>query len=1440
MKNYISLYVFIILFLEIKSTFYLSMTKDKVNEYISKIYNENAETIFEYDGSNNYPNPIVPLMPYEIGQKIFFDFYADVTKTIGYASFIVYINEYTIKTEYNKFWKCTNCGGENNNYIYNNGQNRFDFYTSGTSEDIINNEDFIFHFYFQISSYSELNYEGNEFQSYYYSFTEKQYFFLSIPNLDQQIDIINFNTTNIFYIVNNETLKTPFDVIKYKIYFDDLITFNGKFIGLNELNNDIELNKEDFFQVSATKGLRYKLSETEKEKKGIYLKIRVEAYNSPYLERSPQLLSHIAEFNFLMCFTGYKMCDIMQSFKCLNEGFYLDSSDNKYYSCYETCGTCDNYNKPETASYKKHYCDTCSTKYPYFINIVEEDENDNIIKYKNCYEECPLNNLVDTDSNECIACPLYQTNENVCVDHCDSKKFKYLLKDEKTCYNYIPDNYYIYIDNHDKTYYDNDNIPIIKLGMECPDNYSSDSNYIKICINLAEDIFYLIDSVNLIKYNNPQTVWLKEKSILVRAFTTDLELNEIIQISEEYPTIDTSQCENTLKNYYNINDDQSLIIYDINDLSNDKYKYKVYSKEGEELDINICFQKEVGLCKFGEYFSKNTKVCTKCPNECYICSFESVEQNSCIQCNNKLNFYKIFSPNTNNQLFLTCINEDNKPNNYHFNKEKLRYEPCYETCKECFDYGNKQINNCTSCINGYVMKEEKPNNCVFDCEYYYYFNEYDQYKCTDTDLCPVGMFLVKNKKKCIDDCKNAYPYLYKLKEQCVDKCPLDTYINNNKCLYLDNGQCLLYEDYLNQDINELSDNDNQLIDELVYRYALEHQDINSEIYNYKNKNYNFVIYKNKECLDSFLEEDKINITTIDFQTCYKSIQEQYSLKENIIIILIDIYRQNQSPYTFYNFYHPETGIQLNSEICSSTKVTKSTDLLSLGMDNIEDKKDLISQGIDIFNSSSPFYDDICFHFESPNGKDVPLKERILLYYPNITLCDDGCENKGIDPEKYKAKCECTFSIIINNDLINNPMTGEIINIIQEMNIEVVKCYKDVFKLEYFKKNTGSIIILILIFLQIIFNFIYYMKNVAEIRKFTFSLINSFFFYLNKMTHEIYKTSNENLNKVNNKIDNKGNMSNPQKKKKKSKKSKNSKKIVLTNNPISINKKSFFSSLSSKINLNMKDYKSSNKFVNSKTDKNINENKNNMNLLNDDINYLISYKELKNYMKISFDEMDYEEALIEDKRRFCDIYNNVLLNKQLFLNIIFGDDKYKPTTLKYIILILSINLYFVINGLFYSESYIDELYQINEKETFFSFIQRSFERIIYSSIAGVIVNFLINFIIIDGNKIKYILNRKNYSEVIMRGEIGKILFKIGKSINIFYIINYFIMVISWYYISCFNNVYSNTKEEWIKSSIFIIIIMQIIPFIYSLAIALLRYMSIHCKSEKMYKLVAGFS
>ena len=59
-------------------------------------------------------------------------------------------------------------------------------------------------------------------------------------------------------------------------------------------------------------------------------------------------------------------------------------------------------------------------------------------------------------------------------------------------------------------------------------------------------------------------------------------------------------------------------------------------------------------------------------------------------------------------------------------------------------------------------------------------------------------------------------------------------------------------------------------------------------------------------------------------------------------------------------------------------------------------------------------------------------------------------------------------------------------------------------------------------------------------------------------------------------------------------------------------------------------------------------------------------------------------------------------------------------------------------------------------------------------------------------------------------------------------------ISWYYVTCFNVVYPNMSTEWIKSSITIIIIEEILSFIFFMSEIGLRLMSFKCKSEKIYK------
>ena len=257
-------------------------------------------------------------------------------------------------------------------------------------------------------------------------------------------------------------------------------------------------------------------------------------------------------------------------------------------------------------------------------------------------------------------------------------------------------------------------------------------------------------------------------------------------------------------------------------------------------------------------------------------------------------------------------------------------------------------------------------------------------------------------------------------------------------------------------------------------------------------------------------------------------------------------------------------------------------------------------------------------------------------------------------------------------------------------------------------------------------------------------------------------------------------------------------------------------------------------------------KNNINIKKEDKNnkreenidnqkFQLTENEFIDYMKKPPDEMIYEEALSADKRKFGTLYFNILIQKQPIFNIIFDDEKFRSRILKIIIHILSIDLYLVINGLFFSESYIDEIYLSKKEEKFFSFIPRSISRIIYTSVVTVIVNFLINCILINEDKIKSTILREKKDITIMRGEIGIILYRMEKNIKIFIFVNFIIMLFSWYYISCFNHAYSYTKIEWIKSSLFILILVEIFPFLYVLIIAVLRRISLSCKSEQIYKI-----
>ena len=111
---------------------------------------------------------------------------------------------------------------------------------------------------------------------------------------------------NHLYSKNSEgDIITPFyNYIYYKLFFEEYKIHNGKFIGSDDSNNDIELNENTYSRIVENKNLRYVLSEEEKENRGIHLKIKLGIYNN-----QKKLVSELQYFNFFICLINYFTCN---------------------------------------------------------------------------------------------------------------------------------------------------------------------------------------------------------------------------------------------------------------------------------------------------------------------------------------------------------------------------------------------------------------------------------------------------------------------------------------------------------------------------------------------------------------------------------------------------------------------------------------------------------------------------------------------------------------------------------------------------------------------------------------------------------------------------------------------------------------------------------------------------------------------------------------------------------------------------------------------------------------------------------------------------------------------------------------------------------------------------------------------------------------------------
>ena len=815
-----------------------------------------------------------------------------------------------------------------------------------------------------------------------------------------------------------------------------------------------------------------------------------------------------------------------------------------------------------------------------------------------------------------------------------------------------------------------------------------------------------------------------------------------------------------------------------------------------------------------------------CPDEkCLTCNEESIKLDLCLTCNEALGYRKVNYTIVYTN-FLNCMKPENpKTKKFYYNETLGVYRPCYKVCKQCSKEGNPEKNYCIECENGYMLRpgDNPYNNCIAYSEFYYVTN-YNQIKSLAVYQCPEeAKYYIKEKKSCIDDCTKDDEYIFLYNGNCLKQCPEGTRNENNICIVNDNKCTLGVNDIY------LSENDKlEIIPTLVKSYISEFYYTENYVSLYKNDKYNIMIYKNGDCIS----ELPLDMPDVDFQSCYDKVKTKYGIDQNLIIVIV---KDIVNAKSFQSFYHPLSGFKLDAdEVCKNETIVVKESLNAVLDKNdtviFEAQNSLMSQGINIFDLNDPFYTDLCYDFDNPMKKDIPLSSRIQILYPDVELCDDGCEIKGINLEDMTSTCDCLFNDLSNSNIIkDNPLAesalGDVFDLINNSNILVFKCFKNIFT--HFSRSTGGWISLTLILGQIGLSLTFFLFQSTQVSKYLFNLTKN---YIKLVTTKSLNSPPKKVKLSDNKSDNIKSHKKTEKKfhniKYKNKRNKNFQKFTTNSEKNSADK--VIIPFEEKKLKNPEDVE-----INLNTNNDL-ETKREIKEDNDSEEFDLNF--FKEYMSTSPEDMEFDDAVSKDKRKYCEHMRTNLIEDQLITAAFVAEDPIKPRSIKIMVFILHLILYFVVNGFFFSEAFITELYNANEEdENFFSYLPRSIDKIIYTTLVSVVIGIITGFFFEDEKKIKGIFRREKDNITVLKHSMSEFMRNLKVKYFAFIIVVSIILIISFFYLLCFNYVYPYSQIEWIKSSITIFIFMQILSLLKCILETSMRFLSYRFNSEKLYKI-----
>ena len=674
-----------------------------------------------------------------------------------------------------------------------------------------------------------------------------------------------------------------------------------------------------------------------------------------------------------------------------------------------------------------------------------------------------------------------------------------------------------------------------------------------------------------------------------------------------------------------------------------------------------------------------------------------------------------------------------------------------------------------------------------------------KYGCSD-NYDEINKKLIIEKNQCIDECANDETYQYQYKGRCYITCPEGTNSKNDS---------YLCEEIILEETN-IEENEFQIEDFFLGKYKITNKN-NELIYKIINSTINEIqkgklnslikniIGENKE--DYLVNEDTekyqltsaynqknknfINISTINLGDCENKLKERYNIDDLILFKFEYLIQGLNIPIIKFNVFDPYSNKLLDLNYCNNTNIYFNIPV------SINENE------LFLHDPKSDYYNNICYTYTTLNGTDITLKDRKNDYnIKNMSLCEKNCDFYGYDFQSKNVICECNIekrSPLFFKDIINQEkLLNNFIDIKSITNINVMKCYELLFSRKGIINNIGNYILLSIISISIILSILFYFKGYKEI--------------MNKIKKIMYLkkkkdiTDNQTIN--NNSIKNKEKSNDILNK---------SNSFDKYKNIIKIEEKSYNNEKYNSFNLLENEKKGKYNIIN--VNKKLNENEKSMKL-----NNIKKYKNIylvENYNDYELNTFSYKEASEKDKRTFLEFYISLIKEKHLLIFSFYPTDDYNSMIMKINFFFFSFALYYIVNSLFFTDSTMHKIYVDEGIFDFLYFIPI----IIYSTIISSLIQYIMKALSLSESDIMKIKKEKNY------GESEKIMPKIVKCLIIkficFFIFSFLLLILFWYYISCFCAVYKNTQFILIKDTLISFALSMIYPFFIYLLPGILR-------------------